>query len=101
MTKLMTKNMIKLMDTRKSIYEQTKYDHIFCRVIRDHKLATKIAIWSFICGFWSFFCRLSLIYWTLISHFLVTNLVILYVKIGHLVWSLIFHFFVTILVFFN
>ena len=39
-TKLMTKNMTKLMITRKTINDQTKYDHIFCRVIRDQKLAT-------------------------------------------------------------
>ena len=40
MTKLMTKYMIKLMTTRQAINDQTKYDHIFCRVIRDRKLAT-------------------------------------------------------------
>ena len=40
MTILMTKYATKLMMRRKAINDQTIYDHIFCRVIRDRKLAT-------------------------------------------------------------
>ena len=40
MTKLMTKYATKLMTNRQAINDQTIYDHIFCRMIRDRKLAT-------------------------------------------------------------
>ena len=35
----MTRYMTKLMTTRQAIHDQTKYDHIFGRMIRDQKLA--------------------------------------------------------------
>ena len=41
MTILMTKYGKKLMTTRQAINDQTIYDPIFCRMIRDLKLATK------------------------------------------------------------
>ena len=40
MTRLMTKYATKLMTIRQAINDQTIYDHIFCRVIGDRKLAT-------------------------------------------------------------
>ena len=40
MTRLMTKYVTKLMTSRQAINDQTKYDHIFGRMIRDRKLAT-------------------------------------------------------------
>ena len=48
MTRLMTKYATKLMTNRQAINDQTIYDHIFCRVIRDRKFATKSDIWSLI-----------------------------------------------------
>ena len=41
MTRLMTKYEKKLMTTRQAINDQIIYDPIFCRMIRDLKLATK------------------------------------------------------------
>ena len=84
----MTKYTSKLMTTRQAINDQTKYDPIFCPVIRDRELATKTTIWSFICEFWFFFV-------TYLSLF-VTNLIfliILYANFGHLIghFSLICH----------
>ena len=40
MTRLMTKHTSKLITRQQAINDQTKYDHIFGRVIRDRKLAT-------------------------------------------------------------
>ena len=40
MTRLMTKYATKLMTNRQAINDQTIYDHIFGRMIRDRKLAT-------------------------------------------------------------
>ena len=40
MTILKTKYVIKLMTNRQTINDQNKYDHIFCCLIRDQKLAT-------------------------------------------------------------
>ena len=40
MTRLMTKYVTKLMTNRQAINDQTIYDHIFCRMISDRKLAT-------------------------------------------------------------
>ena len=63
MTKSMAKSMTKLMTNRQAINDQTKYDHIFGRVIRDQKLATSDRqIKSGHLGrFWSFLGHLSLI----------------------------------------
>ena len=56
--------MTKLMTTRQAVNNQTKYDHIFCRVIRDRKLSTsdrEIKSGHLYADFGNFFGHLSLI----------------------------------------
>jgi hypothetical protein len=80
------------MTTRQAINDQTKYDHIFGRVIRDRKLATKTAIWSFICNFGHFLVTYLSFFGHFICEFWSFCLVTYLSLFGHLsliIWSLI------------